>query len=911
MPDWAEHVRARLSPLRLSATRKNEIVEELSQHLDDRWRELIAGGASPEEATQRTLADFRGRDVLAKHMAPLRQAHSPPSITPGAPTGHVLAGLSQDLRCAARMLRKQRGFAAVAALTLAVGIGANTAIFSVVYGVLLKPLPFLEPERLVAAWHRAPGLNMPLLEQGPATYFTYRESGRVFEDIGLWDNEEVSITEGGEPERVQALLVTQGLLPILRVPPLLGRVFTKEDDAPGSPRRAIVTYGYWQRRFGGTPEVIGRSLNVDGMPCEVIGVLPPSFRFLRTEPVVLLPLQLNRAKARVGDFSYRAVARLKPGVTLEQANADVARMIPLAFDRFAMWPGLTRKMFEEAGLGPNVRPLSQDVIGDVGRVLWILVGTVGIVLLIACANVANLFLVRAEGRQQELAVRVALGASRSRLARELLAESIGLALAGGALGLLLAWAGIRLLARLAPAGLPRIDEISIDPLVLMFTLAISVLTGLLFGLIPALRFATPNVVALKEGGRSASDAPGRHRARNALAVSEIALALVLLIVSGLMIRTFIALRQVDPGFVRPTEVQTFRISIPGALIKDPQQTVQQYEQITHRLEQVPGVISVGLSSSVTMDGNKGSIPIFVEEFPEAGREMPPIRRFKRVAPRYFETMGNPVLAGRAITWTDIHEARPVVIISENLAREYWNNPADALGKRIRQFQLNPWREIIGVVGNERDDGVHQPATAIVYWPMLIKEWSNIPVYISRSMAYVVRSHRVGSPGFLRELRQAVWSVNPNLPLASVRTLDEIQADSMAQTSFALVMLAIAATVALLLGSVGIYGVIAYIATQRTREIGIRMALGAQTGDVCRLFLRHGLLLTGAGIALGIGVALALTRVMSALLFGVGPTDPVTYVAVAAGVATVALSATYLPAHRASRTDAIIALRSGR
>ena len=479
-----------------------------------------------------------------------------------------------------------------------------------------------------------------------------------------------------------------------------------------------------------------------------------------------------------------------------------------------------------------------------------------------------------------------------------------------ALGLLLAWAGIGLLARLAPAGLPRIDEISIDPVVLGFTLAISVLTGLLFGLIPVMRFGTPNIAALKEGGRSASDAPGRHRGRNALVVSEIALALVLLIVSGLMIRTFIALRQVDPGFVRPTEVQTFRVSIPGALISDPQQTVLAFEQITQRLEQVPGVVSVGLSSSVTMDGNHAGVPIFVEDFPEAGRELPPIRRIKHVAPDYFETMGNPVIAGRAIAWTDNHQARPVVVISENLAREYWKSPADALGKRIRQFQVNPWREIIGVVGNERDDGVDQAATAIVYWPMLIKEWSNIPIYLSRTMAYVVRSNRTGSPGFPRELQQAVWSVNPNLPLASVRTLDEIQADSMAQTSFALVMLAIAAAVALLLGIVGIYGVIAYIATQRTREIGIRMALGAQAGDVRRLFLRHGLLLTGAGIVVGIGVALVLTRVMSALLFGVSPMDPVTYVTVAAGLATVALLATYLPARRASRIDPIMALRSG-
>ena len=563
---------------------------------------------------------------------------------------------------------------------------------------------------------------------------------------------------------------------------------------------------------------------------------------------------------------------------------------------------------DREALSLRLRPLSQDAIGDVGRVLWILAGTVGIVLLIACANVANLFLVRAEGRQQELAVRAALGASRSRLARELLSESIELALAGGALGLLLAWAGIRLLTRLAPVGLPRIDEIGIDLVVLVFTLAISILTGLLFGLIPVIRFGTA-VVRLNEGGRAASDAPGRQRWRNALVVSEIASALVLLVVSGLMIRTFIALRQVDPGFVRPKEIQTFRVSIPEAFIQDPQHTVLAYEQITHRLEQVPGVVSVGLSSSVTMDHNSGNTPIFIEEFPEAGREMPPIRRYKRVAPGYFQTMGNPVLVGRAITWTDIHQGRPVVVISENLAREYWKNFADALGKRIRQSQQNPWREIVGVVGNERDDGLDRPAAAIVYWPLLLKEWWNEPIDVIRTMAYVVRSARVGSPGFLRELQQAVWSVNPNLPLASVRTLDEIQADSMAQTSFALVMLAIAAAVALLLGSVGIYSVIAYTAAQRTREIGIRMALGAQIRDVRKMFLRHGLWLTATGIALGMCVALGLTRVMSALLFGVGPTDPMTYVAVSGALAAVALLATYLPARRASRVDPINALRA--
>jgi predicted permease len=514
-------------------------------------------------------------------------------------------------------------------------------------------------------------------------------------------------------------------------------------------------------------------------------------------------------------------------------------------------------------------------------------------------NVANLFLVRAEGRQQELAIRAALGANRGPIARELLAESLMLGLASGLAGLTFARAGIGLLRRLAPATLPRVDEIGIDPMVLLFALVISLLTGLLFGLIPVMRLGTPSATALKEGGRSASDAPVRQRTRSALVVAEVAMALVLLILSGLMIRTFVAMQRVEPGFVRPEEVQTFRIEVPEALIEDREQMARTHDQIAQRLRQVPGVVSAGLSSSITMDGEDNTNPLNVEHVPG---EMPPLRRFKSIAPGYFETMGNPLVAGRAITWTDIYQVRRVVVISENLAREYWGNPSAALGKRVRGFGPT-WYEIIGVAGNERDDGLDQPATAIVYWPMLNE------IYMRLTIAYAVRSSRVGTPGFLRELQQAVWSVNPNLPLANVQTLEEIQADSMAETSFTMVMLAIAASVALLLGLVGIYVVIAYVATPRTREIGIRIALGAQTRDVRRLFLRHGLLLTCAGIAAGIAASLAVTRVMSALLFGVGSIDPVTYAAVTAGLAAVALLATWLPARRASRTDPMVALRA--
>ncbi|MPZ16919.1 MAG: FtsX-like permease family protein [Luteitalea sp.] len=807
---------------------------------------------------------------------------------------NVVETLWKDLQHAVRVLRRSPGFTAIAVVTLALGIGANTAIFSVVNGVLLKPLPFHEPDRLVDVSHEHNS-------HGPGTYFTYRDNHQVFEDIGAWKTNQVSITGRGEPERVEALSVSDATLPLLRVQSVLGRFFGEEDERPGSPARVVLTHGYWQRKFSGAQTIIGRSLMIDGMPSEIVGVLPASLKFLRTDPAVLLPMQIDRAKANNGSFDFQVLARLKPGVTLSQANADVARMIPLLPPTYHAYR-----------LQPNIRPLAQDVIGDIGRILWILLATVGFVLLIACANVANLFLVRAEGRQQELAIRAALGASRGRIARELLSESLMLALAGGVVGLALAQASIGVLRRLAPAELPRVDEINIDPMVLLFTVAISVLTGLMFGLIPVLRFGTPSGTALKEGGRSASDAPGRHRTRNALVVAEVALALVLLIVSGLMIRTFVAMRQVEPGFVRPHEVQTFRIDVPEALVSDLQQMARTHDEIAQRLRQVPGVVSVGLSSSITMDGENNTNAIHVEHVHVRDDELPPHYRFKSVAPGYFETMGNRLVAGRTITWTDIYQVRPVVVISETLAREYWREPSEALGKRVRNSL--EWREIVGVVGNERDDGLNQPATAMVYWPLLnenlwVRGGERIPGYMTRTMAYAVRSTRVGSPGFLRELQQAVWSVNPSLPLANVQTLDEIQAESMAQTSFAMVMLAIAASVALLLGVVGIYGVIAYIATQRTREIGIRMALGAQTGDVRRLFLRHGLVLTMIGIALGSGAAMLLTRVMSALLFGVGPTDPVTYVAVGASLTVVTLVATYLPARRASRIDPIIALRS--
>jgi len=823
-------------------------------------------------------------------MASLGQARVAAPTTLGGPTGHAISDLWQDVRYATRIFWKLPAFAATAVLTLALGIGATTAIFSVVYGVLLKPLPFREPDRLVSLRQYAPhGAGRV---HGPATYLTYRENQQAFEAIGAWDPAEVSITGGGDPQRVEALLVSSTTLPLLRVQPVLGRSFSTEDDTPGNPLRMMLTYGYWQRRFGGAENVVGQTVTVDGRPGEVIGVLPASFTFLRTRPEVVLPMPLDASAPRNISFGFQALARLKPGVTLTEANADVARLISLLPPAFA-----------RLELRPDVQPLAVEVIGNVGEILWILMAAVGVVLLIACGNVANLFLVRAEGRQQELAMRAALGASRGRITRALLAESVVLAIAGGVVGVTLAWASIKLLRTMAPAELPRVNEIGIDLTVLAFTLAVSVLSGAVFGLFAALRFGRPTITALKEGGRSIGDTPARHRTRNVLVVGQVALALTLLIVSGLLIRTFVALRHVDPGFTRPEEVQTFVIAIPPGLISDEQIAARTFESVAERLSHVPGVTSVGLSSSITMDGEDNGNPLEAEGVPIPERS--PLRRFKSFAPGYFETMGIRLVAGRSITWSEIHERRPVIIISEPLAREFWGDPASALGKRVRMCcgWDKEWREIVGVTGAERDDGLAQPPTAIVYWPMLNEryEW--------RTMAYAVRSSRVGSPGFLRELEQAVWAVNANVPLASVQTVEEIRAHSMAQTSFALVMLAIAASVALLIGVVGIYGAIAYAVAQRTREIGIRMALGAQIADVQRVFLRHGLWLTATGILIGIGVAMVVTRVMSTFLFGVGPMDPVTYVAVSATLAAVALIGTYLPARRATRIDPLAALRA--
>lgn len=814
---------------------------------------------------------------------------------------------ARQIRYVVRRLARSPLFTIVSIVTLALGIGANAAIFSVVNGVLLKPLPFEDPEELVGLWHTAPGLGFDIVNQSAATYFTYRDDNQSFEDVGMWDDTQVSITGLEEPEQVDALTVTDGTLPLLGIQPILGRVFTAEEDAPDGPRTVILANEYWQTRFGGDQGVLGKTLTINGRTNEIIGVMPPDLRFLRSDPDVYLTFQFDRTTTRMGNFSYQALARLRPGISPEQANADIDRMIPMAVERFP--GGLTMGMLTEARFAAVVRPLKEDAVGDVGPMLWVLLGTVGIVLLIACANVANLFLVRAEGRQQEVAVRTAMGAGRGQVARQFLAESVTLGLLGGAAGTALAFGAVRLLVSMGPASLPRLNEISLDPVVLLFTLGISLLAGLMFGLIPVFRYGRTNLVAsLKEGGRGGSAGRGRHRARNGLVVAQVALALVLLVGSGLMIRSFQALREVQPGFQRPEEVITLRLTIPMAEIEEPADVAATHEQIVRRIAQVPGVASVGMSSSLTMDGWDSNDAVYVEEFPVQGEGLPPIRRFKFVSPGYHETMGNPVLAGRTISWADVHDRNPVAVITSDLAMEYWEGPAAALGKRIRQDPDAPWREIIGVVGKVRDDGVSEAAVKTVYWPMVMNDFWGNEVFAQRSMGYAIRAQAGPPSDLLPALRRTIWSINPNLPLARVATLEELFERSMARTSFTLVMLGIAASVALLLGAIGIYGVISYVVSQQTRDLGVRIALGADRGAVSRLVLRQGMLLAGGGVVVGLIAALGLTRLMSALLYGVDPVDPLTYGAVSVALTSIAMLASYLPARRAARVDPVEALR---
>jgi predicted permease len=880
-----------------------ELSEEIREHLEEKVEELVADGMprkDAEAAARRefgnvTLAEEDGRDVWR---------------------WLLIENLFADVRYGLRMLRHNPVFTAVGLLTIAIGIGANAAVFSVVNSVLLKPLNYPRSQELVALHQIAPGAaGLADFENGlllsPSMYFTYAEQNRTFQSLGVWVTDTANVTGLAEPEQVRAIDVSDGVLQALEVPPAVGRWFSQADQDPHGAQRVMLSYGYWQRRFGGERTVIGRNITVDSRPREIIGVMPQGFRFVDTAFDLIVPLQFDRGKVILAGFGYHGIARLKPGATMAQANADITRMLPIWMDSWSNGRGTNPHIYETWKITPMIRPLKQEVTGNVSDALWVVMGMIGLVMLIACANVTNLLLVRVEARQQELAVRAALGAPWARIVRGLLVESVMLGLMGGALGVGLAYAGVRFLLALGPANLPRLSEISMDGRTLGFTLALSILSGLLFGLIPALKYAGPrSKLELRSSGRTSSTSRERHRARNSLVVAQVAMALVLLVCAGLMIRTFEALRTVDPGFTDGQHLQVMRISIPDLLIRETERVTRTQNEILDKLEAIPGVKSAAFVSEMPMEGfdsDWDTILVEGKTYPEG--EIPPLYLYKHVSPGFFAAAGTRIIAGRDLTWEDVYGLRQVVMVSENFAREMWGTPVNALGKRLREDSGLPWREVIGVIQDVREKGVQEKPPEIMYWPPMVENlFGRGPARPIRTATFVIRSERAGTESFLSEVPQAVWSVNANLPLASVRTMRDVAEKSVARTSFTLVMLGIAGTMALTLGIIGIYGVISYTVSQRRREIGIRLALGAQSGDVVQMVLRQGAAMALIGVAIGTGAALGMTRLMANLLFGVTAHDPLTFAAVVALLILVALLACYIPARRAMKVDPIVALR---
>jgi predicted permease len=892
---WIRDGWRRLRSLTRADALERGLDEEIRFHIEQQTHKNLRAGMTPDEARRQAHLKFGGVERIKEST---RDEFRPALVEDSL----------QDLRYGVRALRRAPLFTLVAVLTLALGIGATTAVFTVVHGVLIKPLPFHDSDALVSLKHTANDLNAgPPAGISLSLLVTYARENRSFEQLGVWSRGTEEVDDGLVPEEVTTLNVSAGALRALGVQPAVGRWFSEADHAPGATETVILMDGYWGRRFGRDPAIIGREVAIGSRPRVVVGVMPAGFRFLDETPDLVLPVRIDPPTLTLGGFNYEGLARLAPGVTVEQASTDIARMLPDWVDEWPSFPGLDRSVFGH--ITPLVRPLKQELVGDVGPMLWVLMGTIGIVLVIACANVANLVLVRAQDRQQELAIRTALGAGRGRLARQLLVENLVLGLLGGALGLLLACAALRAFSTIGAASIPRLHEIALDPTALVFALGLSLSSVLIFGGIPLGKVGSRRLApVLRASGRGSSDSRERNRARSVLVVVQVALALILLVGSGLMVRTFLALRAVPPGFTDPGHVQLVRVNLSEGQTADPERVLRLQREMLERLATIPGVTDVSFTGNVPMAGERNRNAIYRQDIPISDQGEPPARWFRFVAPGFFQTIGTRLVAGRDFTWLDLEGRRPVAVISENLARELWREPRAALGKAIREGDGSPWREVVGVVADVYDDGVHRQAPAIVYWPSFMESFWGRPFNVRRAVTFAMRSNRAGSESLLKEVRDAISSVKADVPLTRVRTLGDVYSRSMAATSFALVMLVVAAAMALILGMVGIYGMIAYTVTQRRREIGIRAALGASRHELEAMFVRHGVMLALAGVGCGLAGAAMLTRLMASLLFATSPLDPTIYALVSVGLASIAALAAYVPARRATLVDPVLTLR---
>ena len=801
--------------------------------------------------------------------------------------------LLRDLKFSARSLLKRPALTIIAVVTLAIGIGANSAIFSTINALLLKPLPFPDPERIVALWDKVPSRGVERNEVAVANYLDWNAQNKSFEQLGMYRWWSTNLTGSDSPERVQGFMVTPNFIEIVGVKPMLGRGFSAEENQPGKDSVALLTYSLWQRRFGADPNIVNKTISTNGITRTVIGVMPPDFNYPKGAEIYA-PLAITPELARSrGNHAYLGIGRLRPGVSIQGAQAE--------FDNIA---AQLEKQYPETntGRGVVIYHILEDTVRMYSTALWVMMAAVGFVLLIGCANVANLMLARASGRQREIALRAALGASRFRIVRQLLTESVLLGLLGGALGILVAYWGVDAIragnpgeaARFAPGW----NHLGLNTPVLVFTMALSILSGVLFGLAPAWQLSKPDLNrALKEGSRQASS--GSHRLRGLLVISEVALSLMLLVSAGLLIRSFLQLVKADPGF-NSENLLTMNLVLPAANYKEGPQRAAFYADLLRRVEALPGVESVAAVNHLPLGGSNSSTGFLVEGIPAPPPGQEFLGRYRVCTPNYFKTMGIAVLKGRAFTDQDKAGAPPVIIVNETLARKYWPD-SEPVGKRMRYtgpLDQNPWMQVVGVVRDVKHD-MTLPITEDFYVPHAQDSW--------QSMVLVAKT-KVEPASMAAPIRQQVWAIDKNQPVFAVHTMREVRAISLALYSFSSVMLSIFAGLALLLAAIGIYGVMSYAVTQRTQEIGIRMALGARVRDVLKLVVRNGMSLAVIGVLVGLAGAYALTRLLASLLVGVTPTDVMTFSIVTFGLLVVALLACYIPARRATKVDPLVALR---
>jgi predicted permease len=874
---------------------EQEMEEELRAHIEARVEDLMRNGVPREEALRRARVEFGGLEKVKEEGREARGVS-------------LLDELTQDARYGLRMLRKSPGFAVVAILTLALGIGANTAIFSVVNAVLLSPLPYADAQRLVLVKEFLPSAAaMPMQVSGP-DITPIRKLSHVFDGLGgfrVWTYE---LSGSGEPERVTANRVSSELFPVLGVQPVLGRGFTAEEELPGHPV-TVISYGLWQRRFAGSRDVLGRTVNLDRKPYTIIGVMPQSFVFplpgmaQGAAADLWVPLALsNEELSDFGDnFDWTVVARLKPGIALPQANAELQLVARGILDLYQQWARDAHISLGDFQISVLAQPLREEVTGPLKLTLWMLLGAVCLVLLIACVNVANLLLMRASGRQKETAVRMAIGAGRLRLLRQFLVEGLLLSALGGALGLALAlWLKGVMVAAL-PASIPQFRPIELNWPVLLFTFLLVAVTGCVFGAVPAFWASRTDVnPALQASGRSPSQGPDHQRLRATFVVVEVGLSVILLVGAGLLVRSFQRVLNSNPGF-RPEHVLTASVDLPETQYSRGEQTAAFYKQLLNRLQQNPGVVAAGGSTDLPLLG-QWDHAFTVEGYQPPTNAGMNLCYHSVIYGDYLQAMGIPLLRGRYFDEHDGPQARLVLLVSDALARKYWPGQ-DAVGKRLKwgtPESNDPWLTVVGIVGDVKQGPLDTAAGFHTYQPYA-------QLAGARSLRIAVRTQ--GDPASVTaDVRTAVWSLDRQLALGSVRTMDEVVSRSTASRRFSLALVGSFAVLALLLAAIGIYAVLAYSVARRTHEIGVRMALGARRGDVVQLVLGQSLRVTAIGILLGIAGALGLTRLLQSLLYEVSPTDPVTFASVLVLLAAIASAASYLPMRRAMRVDPLVALR---